>query len=102
MLKRLIGRGPQTNYAELLKQGAIIVDVRTRGEFADGHIKDSLNIPLDKLGDQLNKLANKEKPIITCCASGIRSSQALRFLKQKGYTLVVNGGSWNRLQKLIA
>ena len=92
----------KTDYAQLLSQGAIIVDVRTSAEFSSGHIRGSVNIPLHKLNDHLNKLKSKSTPIITCCASGARSASALSFLRSKGYSQVYNGGSWMRLRNKIS
>ena len=83
---------------ELLKDGAVIVDVRSKGEYASGHIKKSINIPLDVLSSNLGKL-DKSKPVITCCASGMRSSSAKSILKSKGFVEVVNGGGWTSLRK---
>ncbi len=97
-LKKLFGIGPSVNYAELVKQGAIILDVRTKGEYAGGHIKGSMNISVDALNNNLGKLKDKSKPIITCCASGMRSASAKSILKSNGYTQVYNGGSWHSLQ----
>lgn len=97
-LKQLFGFGPKTDYSELLSQGAIIVDVRTKAEFTGGHIKGSTNIPVNALGQNLKKLKKKNTPIITCCASGMRSASAKNFLQSNGYTQVYNGGSWQRLQ----
>lgn len=75
-LKKLLGRGTQVNYTELVKQGVTIIDVRSKGEYAGGHIKGSVNIPVDQLRNNLSKLKDKNKPIITCCASGMRSASA--------------------------
>jgi rhodanese-related sulfurtransferase len=100
-LKQLFGFGPKVDYAELVKKGAIILDVRTKGEYQTGHIKGSVNIAVDSLNKNLSKLSNKNKPIITCCASGMRSSSAKRILKSNGYTEVYNGGAWNSLQSKI-
>ena len=58
-IKKLFGIGPPTNYKQLLHEGGIILDVRTKGEFAGGHIKGLLNIPVDQLSSQLFKLKNK-------------------------------------------
>ena len=91
-LKTLLGFGPSVNYAELMKKGAIIVDVRSKSEYAGGHVKGSINIPLDSLSNNLNKLKDKSKPVITCCASGMRSASAKGILKSNGYTEVHNGG----------
>ncbi|TSJ42341.1 rhodanese-like domain-containing protein [Fluviicola chungangensis] len=100
-LKQLLGLGPKTDYAQLVKDGAIILDVRSKGEYAGGHIKGSINISLDTLGSQLSKLKDKNKPIITCCASGMRSASAKNILKSNGYTQVHNGGGWYGLQTKI-
>lgn len=97
-IKQLFGLGPKTDYAELIKQGAVIVDVRSKGEYASGHIKGSVNIPLNTLESGLSKL-KKDKPVITCCASGMRSASAKSILKAKGFTDVHNAGSWYNLQE---
>jgi phage shock protein E len=89
----------KTDYAQLLSEGAIILDVRSQGEFVSGHIEGSVNIPVNKLSENLNRLKSKNKPIITCCASGVRSASAKGILESKGYTRVVNGGSWQRLER---
>ena len=99
-IKNLLGFGPKVDYAELVKKGAIIVDVRTKGEYASGHIKGSINIPLDTLNNQLSKL-KKEKPIITCCASGMRSASAKSILKSYGFKEVYNGGGWSSLNNKL-
>lgn len=98
VLKSLFGLGPKVDYATLVKQGAMLVDVRSKGEYANGHIKGSINIPLDQLRNNLNRFKDKEKVIITCCASGNRSGMAKNILKEKGYTHVYNGGGWMSLQ----
>ena len=96
-IRRLFGFGPKVDYTELVEQGAIVLDVRSAGEYASGHIKGSLNIPVDQLSKNLSKLKDKGTPIITCCASGMRSATAKSFLKSNDYTTVHNGGSWKSL-----
>ena len=96
-IKNLLGFGTPVDYSELLKKGAVIIDVRTKGEYQGGHIKGSVNIPLDSLSSNLSKI-KKEKPVITCCASGMRSASAKSILKSNGFTEVYNGGGWMRLQ----
>jgi phage shock protein E len=71
-----------------------------KGECASGHIKGSINISVDTLGNNLSKL-KKDKPIITCCASGMRSASAKSILKSNGFTEVHNGGGWSSLQNKI-
>jgi len=91
--KNLFGPGTKLDIDELLRNGAIIVDVRTEREFKAGHAKGSINIPLDKLTKNLSRL-KKDKPVITCCASGMRSGTAKNILKNNGFTQVYNAGSW--------
>lgn len=100
-IKNILGFGPKVDYAELVKQGAIILDVRTKGEFESGHIKGSVNIPVDTLSNNIKKFKDKNKTIITCCASGSRSAMAKSVLKSNGFLQVYNGGSWNTLQNKI-
>ena len=100
-IKKLFGIGPKVDYGELIKEGAIILDVRSKGEYAGGHIKNALNIPLDQLGSGLSKFKDKNKAIICCCASGMRSGSATSILKSKGYTKVYNGGGWRALNNKI-
>ena len=69
----------------------------TSQEYKTGHIKGSKNIPLDKLNSQIGKI-NKNKPVITCCASGMRSGSAKGILAKAGFD-VHNGGGWTNLRK---
>ena len=100
-IKKLFG-GSDTDYAALIKQGAIILDVRSKGEFNGGHIRGAVNIPVDQLDKNLGRIKDKNKPIITCCASGMRSATAKNILESNGYKAVYNGGGWSRLQGKIA
>lgn len=100
-IKTLFGIGKPVDYAAMVKQGAIILDVRSKGEYANGHIKGSINISVDTLENNLSKIKDKNKPVITCCASGMRSASAKNILKSNGYLEVYNGGSWQGLQKKL-
>tara|TARA_R110000868_G_scaffold36900_7_gene130537 strand:- start:694 stop:1005 length:312 start_codon:yes stop_codon:yes gene_type:complete len=99
-LKKILGLGPKVDYADLVKKGAIILDVRSPGEYKQGHIKGSINAPLNELNSHLSKI-KKENTIITCCASGMRSASAKSILKSNGFTTVHNGGGWSSLQNKI-
>ena len=90
-----------TNYKQLLEDGGVIIDVRSQGEFFSGNIENSINIPLADLQNGMDKFQDKDQPIITCCASGVRSAAAKQLLKVKGYTNVVNGGGWSSLNRKI-
>ena len=100
-LKNIFGFGPKTDYKQLLENGAQIIDVRTKLEFQGGHIKGAVNLPLQTLPVDLAKL-KKDKPVITCCASGMRSASAKSLLKAHGFTEVYNGGAWQSLQNEIS
>ena len=99
-LKSFLGIKPSANYAELVQNGAKIIDVRTPTEYKSGHIKNSTNIPLQSLSQKLKSL-NKAQTIITCCASGMRSANAKNILKSNGFEKVYNGGGWQNLQNKI-
>jgi phage shock protein E len=72
--------------------GAKVVDVRTPAEFADEAYPGAINIPLPALPARMNELEPKDKPIVLYCATGARSGQAMRFLRQNGFADVVNAG----------
>lgn len=76
-----------------IKSGnATVVDVRTRAEFMGGHVKGSVNIPLQEIPERLEEF-KKMKNIVLCCASGNRSAQATSYLKENGIDCE-NAGSW--------
>ena len=100
-LKKLLGIGPKVDLKELMLSGAQIIDVRTKGEYQGGHIIGSLNIPLQSLQTNISKI-KKDKPVIICCASGMRSATAKSILKSVGFTEVYNGGGWMSLQNKIS
>lgn len=78
---------------EALRNGkATVVDVRTPGEYAGGHVAGSLNIPLNELPHRIDELKGK-KNIVLCCASGARSNSATTLLQQQGIACS-NGGAW--------
>lgn len=99
-IKNMFGLGPSIDFAALVSKGAQIIDVRTPGEYQGGHIKGSKNIPLQVLAAKMGTL-DKTKPVITCCASGMRSASAKSILLQNGFTQVYNGGGWSSLQNKI-
>ena len=84
----------------VLERGAVIVDVRMPSEYQGGHIKKSKNIPLPNLNKEVQKLKKLNKPVITCCASGMRSQKALSVLKSQGIE-AYNGGGWKQLQNIM-
>ncbi|KAB2923320.1 MAG: rhodanese-like domain-containing protein [Bacteroidetes bacterium] len=77
---------------QLIKAGALVVDVRSTEEYEDEHYPNALNIPVEMTQVRMSEYGDKNRPIIVYCASGARSAYAARFLKANGYTNVVNAG----------
>jgi len=100
-IKKILGMGPKIDLSELVKDGAIILDVRTKGEYVSGHIRGSVNIPVEQLHKNLHKLKDKKRTVITCCESGMRSSSAKGILTTNGFTNVHNGGRWQSLNNKL-
>ena len=80
-------------------RNALLVDVRTPSEFAGGSVKGAINIPLDRLPQELAQFKGKD-PIVVFCLSGGRSGQAHAFLQQNGIFNVINGGPWSYVATL--
>lgn len=80
----------------LLAQGAQVVDVRSKGEFAAGHAPGSVNIPLGEIGARAREL-DPSRWVIVCCASGTRSAVAKLRLRSLGFSRVVNAGPWSNV-----
>ena len=84
---------------EKIKQGALVLDVRTAGEFAGGHYEGAINIPVQELKSRLSEAGPKDKPVVVYCHSGIRAASARKILLATGYTDVTNAGGLSDLQK---
>lgn len=87
---------------EALRKGAIIIDVRSAGEFDQGKIPDSINIPVDRIAINAQRIKEMNRPVIFCCTSGDRSSQAIQLMKQKGVKDVYNGGNWHKVLRIVS
>ena len=79
---------------------ATIVDVRTPGEYLDGHYPGALNIPLNELPQRLGEVRELKTPIVAYCRSGARSGMAVSLLKENGLNEVYNGGGLYDLYNL--
>ncbi len=73
-------------------QDAVLLDVRTAEEYAEGHIENSINIPVDEISRVQNVVKDKNTPVFVYCLSGGRASGAVLQLQQMGYTIVINSG----------
>ena len=98
LIKKLFG-GNSVDCKKLVKDVPQIVDVRTPAEFNSGSIRFAKNIPLQELAAEMKKLDLK-KPIITCCASGMRSASAKMIFEQNGFE-AYNGGNWKSLENKL-
>lgn len=98
VIRNQFGGTNNKNLKAEVDQGAFLVDVRTPAEFASGSAKGAVNIPLNSLSQNLSKLKGKKK-IIVFCRSGNRSGQAKRILEQNGFENVINGGTWQNVNK---
>lgn len=72
--------------------GAVLLDVRTREEYADGHIYGSVNIPIGTITDFPRRYADRSTPVFIYCRSGVRSGRAASYLRSRGYKNAVGIG----------
>ncbi len=86
---------------EALRQGATIIDVRTAHEFDQGKIRGSINIPIDRININLERMRHMRKPIIACSNSDSETERAIAILKANGIKDVYNGGSWTRVLRML-
>ena len=90
--------GDESKAWQQINQGALLIDVRTPGEFKSGHLEDAKLIPVDQLPSRLNEFGDdKDRAIVVYCKSGIRSDRAKSLLEEHGFTNVTNGGGYQRL-----
>lgn len=74
-----------THHRQLIEQGALLLDVRTRDEFHEGHVSRAVNIPVQELAQRLGEVGPKTRPVVVYCRSGGRSAAAAQLLTQAGY-----------------
>lgn len=78
------------------EDGGRLLDVRTPGEFASGHLDGAKNIPVQELSARIAEVGSKDVPIVVYCRSGARSSSATKLLREAGFTKVANLGAMSR------
>lgn len=93
--------GLSSGIKDALRKGAVIIDVRTPNEFDRGRIPDSINIPVDRIGVNAERIMQMKRPVIFCCSDGYRSGQAFFAMKKKGMKNIYNGGGWEKLYSLL-
>ena len=100
-LKRLTLVAP-ARARECLKQGALIIDVRTKAEFQQQHLPGAINLPLDQLRDEIvRRVPDKSQALLLHCLSGTRSGMGKSVLKRLGYQSVFNLGSYGRAARIV-
>jgi phage shock protein E len=86
----------------LLRDGAMVIDVRTAGEFVSGHLPIAVNLPLNEIETEIARcVRHKDQVMLLHCHSGVRSGIALKKLKALGYLNVHNLGSYNRATNIV-
>ena len=96
---KLFGSNKNEQIATYIAEGAKLIDVRTPGEFKSGSVRGAINIPVEGIQHNMQKIA-KDQKIVVFCRSGMRSAQAKIVLKGLGYTNVINGGTWNKVAQI--
>jgi phage shock protein E len=84
-----------------LRRDGVIVDVRNVHEYDQGRVRGSIHIPIDRISVSIERIRQMNKPIVVCATGDSRSSEAVRILKQNGIKEVYNGGSWERVLRLL-
>lgn len=96
MLRRRFGDTSPAEARQLVEGGATLLDVRTPGEFAAGHLPNAVCIPLGELAGRVGELGPKDRAVVLYCASGVRSASALGVLRAAGFAVVKNLGAMSR------
>lgn len=86
---------------EYLKNGAVVLDVRTPAEYEEGHVPGSEHIVLDLIPGNIDKVKAFDKPVIAVCRSGARSQSATEFLHAQGVD-IINGGPWQNVDQYVS
>lgn len=85
---------------EYLEKGAVVLDVRTVGEWQEGHSEGAKHIVLATIPARVDEIKAWNKPVIAVCKSGGRSGQAVQFLQKQGID-VINGGPWQNVDRFL-
>ncbi len=101
LIRKILGlKSREEILIDIVSRNPYIIDVRTPAEYKMGHIQQAVNISLDQIKSNAEKIKKFEKPVITCCQTGSRSGRAARILKRKGIE-AYNGGGWVNLKDII-
>jgi phage shock protein E len=94
---------PERDALVLLQAGALVIDVRTAGEFVAGHLPVAVNLPLNEIERSVTRrVESKDQVLLLHCQSGTRSQQAVKKLRAMGYEKAYNLGSYARAENIVA
>jgi len=85
---------------EALRRGAIVIDIRTAAEFDRGKVRDSINLPVDRININLKRIVQMKRPIIICSSSDSENERVIDVLKANGVTEIYNGGRWTKIWRM--
>ena len=86
---------------DALRRGAIVIDIRTAAEFDRGKVRDSINIPVDRININLRRIVQMSGPIIICSDSDSENERVIDVLKANGVKEIYNGGNWTKLWRMM-
>ncbi|MBN9379723.1 MAG: rhodanese-like domain-containing protein [Chitinophagaceae bacterium] len=98
-LSRLISGNAGVRQA--LRDGGVVIDLRTAYEFDQGHVPGALNIPIDRIKANIARIRDLRRPVILCCSAGAHCREGIEILRNAGITQVHNGGDWQSLWRVI-
>ncbi|HVC47714.1 MAG TPA: rhodanese-like domain-containing protein [Terracidiphilus sp.] len=102
IVMRRAGQVPIKKAKELIRQGGMIIDVRTSTEYMTKHLSQSVNVPVDEIDMVIpGRVKDRNRIILLHCQSGMRSKTAKEKLERQGYTQVYNLGSYERAFKIV-
>jgi rhodanese-related sulfurtransferase len=97
------GRVSAKTAVEYLRNGAVVIDVRSAGEFTARHLPKAVNIPLSEIETVIGrKVKDKSQVVLLHCQTGARSNEACRRLKALGYAKAFNLGSYERAAQIVS
>ena len=103
MFIRRSGQVSRKAAAELLRRGAVVIDVRRPAEFGSGHLSQAFNMPVDDIeGVSRDQLKDKSRAILVHCKTGLRSKKAKEKLLRMGYSNVFDLGSYERAFRIVS
>ena len=92
----VLGKVSPETARNLVRDGALLLDVRTVAEFAGGHLEGAKNVPVHELAKRIGELGERTRPIVVYGASGVRSASAKATLARAGFTAVHDLGAMGR------